>query len=140
MDTNGTRGHFITKPIEVNQGHSKTKTYTSNDLPSSNDLNKGDQNIYIDSQSTFELPSEDLQPPYYTPVNNSGSQTNNISSHGRGHRKPKKHSINSSSQPGSEDLIGSGNNHQFLVAHNTIIISQWTVYLLIESLVIVIVI
>ncbi|XP_076673299.1 uncharacterized protein LOC143371719 isoform X2 [Andrena cerasifolii] len=108
VDANGTRGHFITKEIKVNQGHSKTKTYRSNDLPSSNDLNKGDQNIYIDSQSPFELPSEDLQPPHYTPVNDNGSQTNNISSHGRGHRKPKNHS---SSQTESEDLIGSDINY-----------------------------
>ncbi|KAI4492325.1 hypothetical protein M0802_009835 [Mischocyttarus mexicanus] len=30
VDSNGTRGHFITKELEINQGHSKTKTYNHN--------------------------------------------------------------------------------------------------------------
>ncbi|XP_076389775.1 uncharacterized protein LOC100879380 isoform X4 [Megachile rotundata] len=114
VDVNGTRGHFITKEIEINQGHSKARTYRPNDLPSVNGSRKNDQNIYIDSQSTGigQIPVV-LQPPYYTP-NNTWYQHNllrnkNISIYNPGYRKPKYYSMNVSS--GSGDLTGSGANY-----------------------------
>lgn len=113
VDINGTRGHFITKEIEVNQGHSKTKTYRPNDIPRSNESRKIDQNIYIDSQTPIfdQIPSLALQPPYYMPDNkpleHNASQNMNSSIYRQGHRTPKYYPLNTSS--GLGDLNGSGN-------------------------------
>ncbi|XP_076544924.1 uncharacterized protein LOC117601744 isoform X1 [Osmia lignaria lignaria] len=104
VDINGTRAHFITKEIEVNQGHSKINTYRPNDIPRSNESRKIDQNIYIDSQTPIfdQIPSLALQPPYYTPDNKS-------SIYRQGHRTPKHYPLNASS--GFGDLDGSGSDY-----------------------------
>lgn len=108
---NGTRGHFITKEIEVNQGHSKMKTYRPNDLQVLNEFNKSDRNIYVDSQTNIDnIPFTVLQPPPIT--NNHPSGSNNIlrntnNSFG-GHRTHRYHWIyNSSANFGN--LSPSGN-------------------------------
>lgn len=108
---NGTRGHFITKEIEVNQGHSKMKTYRPNDLPVLNEFNKSDRNIYVDSQTNIDnIPFTVLQPPPIT--NNHPSGSNNIlrntnNSFG-GHRTHRYHWIYNSSA-NSGNLSPSGN-------------------------------
>ncbi|CAK9820681.1 Prss12 [Anthophora plagiata] len=117
VNVNGTRGHFITKEIEVNQGHSKTKTYSSNDLRIPK--NKNNQNIYVDSQTTnFDyIPSMVLQPPLLAPnyspsgSNNNQSYGKNISSNGTNRRTSKNYWINNSTSMGSEDLAESGTNY-----------------------------
>ncbi|XP_054002580.1 uncharacterized protein LOC128889196 isoform X1 [Hylaeus anthracinus] len=110
VDINGTRGHFLTKEIEVNQGHSKTKTYGPNDLGDPSKRNGRDQNIYIDSQSTdfgpdgpfSGVPSVDrvLRPPY------------------SGHRTSKQYPIDSPSAS-SGDLLGSDTNYHRVIVPST---------------------
>lgn len=109
---NRTSGHFITKEIEVNQGHSKTKTYRPNTFSNSNDVNQEDQNIYIDSQSSVNLPSVILQPPHYDNTDNNGSQNKMPIS---GHRKPKYYPVNPSPFPTRGDLAESGNSFYFII-------------------------
>ncbi|XP_076629427.1 uncharacterized protein LOC143345828 isoform X2 [Colletes latitarsis] len=113
------RGHFIGSGIEVNQGHSKTKTYGPNDLGGSSDFNRQDQNIYFDFQSNdfnrnvpFSGPAVDqhLRPPYYDPVDPQNS----------GHRTPKQRPIDSSSpSSGFGDLQESGTDHRRVFVPST---------------------
>lgn len=115
MNVNGTKGHFITKEVEVNQGHSKTKTYRPNDLPGYNRFNKNDQNIYLDSQVTNvdQIPSLVLQPPLYTSSDPSFpfniSRSKNTSSYDRDHRNLTHNKPNFSPSATPEDVAGSGN-------------------------------
>lgn len=111
---NGTRGHFITKEIEVNQGHSKTKTYRPNDLRGPNEFSKNDENLYVNSQTTnFDhIPPAVLQPPPISSANrppgsNDESQTQNTYSYGNDPRGPKSTSYMNFTSSG--DLAGSGN-------------------------------
>ncbi|XP_076238933.1 uncharacterized protein LOC143182076 [Calliopsis andreniformis] len=111
---NRKRGHFFTKEIEVNQGHSRTKTYSPNNISTSNDVDTEDQNIYIDSQSTV-VPNIFLQPSYNNLDKNNGSQNSNMPAYG--HRKPKYKPVNPSS--GSGDLVESGTNYNRVAVPST---------------------
>ncbi|XP_017796224.1 PREDICTED: uncharacterized protein LOC108577555 [Habropoda laboriosa] len=113
VNLNGTRGHFITKEIQVNQGHSKTKTYRPNDLPNPNEYNKNDQNIYVGSEMTnFDnIPSMVLEPPLLTPNTPSVGSNNPSRSNGYNRRAPKNYWPNNSTSMGSGDLAESGTSY-----------------------------
>ncbi|XP_012249478.1 uncharacterized protein LOC100742970 isoform X2 [Bombus impatiens] len=124
VNINGTRGHFITKEIEVNQGHSKTKTYRPNDLRGPNEFSKNDENLYVNSQMTnFDhIPPAVLQPPPITSVNrppesNGESQTQNTYSYGNNPRRPKLTSYRNFTSSG--DLAGSGTNYNHVFVPST---------------------
>lgn len=111
VNINDTRDDFITKEIEVNQGHSKMRTYRPNDLPGLNEFNKSDKNIYIDSRTSIDnIPLTVLQPPPIT-SNNHPSGSNNIlhnTNNSFGHRTHRYHwAYNSSANSGN--LAHSGN-------------------------------
>lgn len=109
VNLNGTRGHFITKEIEIDQGHSKTKTYRSNDLRGSNEFDRSDGNVYVDSQTTnFDyIPSMVLQPPPISVVDRSPEPED--TRHGNSHRYPNNYWTSNSNSASSEDLNESGN-------------------------------
>ncbi|XP_076288691.1 uncharacterized protein LOC143213077 isoform X2 [Lasioglossum baleicum] len=115
VNVNGTRYHFITNGIQVHQGHSNTKTYGPNDRRSSNQFDRNDQNIYIDSQSTIPVPSMDLQPPYQNPGDRS-TGVKNVSSFEHGRRTPKYHRMSSQS---SDDLAGSDTRYHRVIVSDT---------------------
>lgn len=95
--------------MQVHQGHSNTKTYGPDNPRNSNQFDRNDQNIYIDSQSSIPLPSMDLQPPYHNSVNRT-TGVNNVTSFEHGRRTSKHNRISSSSQS-PDDLAGAGNNY-----------------------------
>ena len=114
MNLNGTRGHFITKELEIDQGHSKTKTYRSNDLRGSNEFDRNDGNVYVDSQTTnFDyIPSAVLQPPPISVVDRSEPENTR---HAGSHRYPKNHWTSNWNSASSEDLNESGNIYFYFV-------------------------
>lgn len=116
VNLNGTRGHFITKEIEIDQGHSKTKTYRSNDHRGSNEFDRNDRNVYVDSQTTnFDyIPSAVLQPPPISVVDRSEPENTR-------HRYPKNYWTSNWNSASSEDLNESGNIYfYFLLNFSTV--------------------
>ncbi|XP_066599754.1 uncharacterized protein teq isoform X2 [Prorops nasuta] len=57
VNSNGTRGHFITKELEVNQGHSQTRTSGNNNRDNSSSI----------VNDTYESVYDRFRPPYYSP-------------------------------------------------------------------------
>ncbi|XP_043522584.1 uncharacterized protein LOC122535258 isoform X3 [Frieseomelitta varia] len=110
VNLNDTRGHFITKEIEIDQGHSKTKTYRSNDVRGLNEFDRNDRNVYVDSQTTnFDyIPSAVLQPPPISVVDRSEPENTR---HGDSHRYPKTHWTSNWNSASSEDLNESGSHY-----------------------------
>ncbi|KAG7212821.1 hypothetical protein KM043_002178 [Ampulex compressa] len=73
VNANGTRGHFIVKEIEVNQGHSKTQVFGPNSPQTSKEFNRTSDGYYpaLPPPKNHPVthvviqPSIELEPPYY---------------------------------------------------------------------------
>ncbi|XP_015191626.1 PREDICTED: uncharacterized protein LOC107074585 isoform X1 [Polistes dominula] len=73
VNSNGIKGHFITKELEINQGHSKTKTYNHNNQHTPFSFNQTYGSIYtrtpLHNQETTKSPiiPSNHYPIQYTP-------------------------------------------------------------------------